>query len=140
MHEHYKYKIFWVLWKMTFKTNVSLAYRYVCINTTSSHRVQQWNCVSTRPWCHFSNFLERGSTINCSQLHDIKCGIIALIFGRKWKILFSSWHLAKSLPEGGVPLGSWTVNLCNWKCEKKVLYLNIKEQVDLKVCEKYFVH
>ena len=26
LYKHYKFKIFWILWKMTFKTNVSLGY------------------------------------------------------------------------------------------------------------------
>ena len=71
-------------------------------------RLKQESCISRRLWCHVSNFLERGKTIDCLQVHEMLWNHSTI---EEKKILPYSGNLPKSLPAGAGRSSSSVVNL-----------------------------
>ena len=68
-------------------------------------RLYQESCIFRRLRCYFSNFLQKGKTIHCLQVHDILWNHRSI---EEKKILLYSGHLPKlpkSLPARGGPSG-----------------------------------
>ena len=51
--------------------NYELLLDWKWLRENSLLRLYHESCILRRLWCHFSNFLQRGKTIHCLQVHDI---------------------------------------------------------------------